>query len=124
MFEFHSTFDLVRNGDSSEKNFLAPTVKSDLQKDERIRVVRIAHASLTPALRGRERGLAKRFPQLDMEVIAPPRWRETGVDVETVPDDLFPVTNGADIFLETYTAFRLRSAADHQGSAPSPTAHH
>jgi glycosyltransferase involved in cell wall biosynthesis len=60
-------------------------------KDERIRVVRIAHASLTPALRGRERGLAKCFPRLDIEVITPPRWRETDVDVETVPDEYFPV---------------------------------
>ena len=58
---------------------------------DRIRVVRIAHASLTPALRGRERALAKCYPNLDIEVITPPRWRETGVDVETVPDEFFPV---------------------------------
>lgn len=58
---------------------------------DRIRVMRIAHASLTPALRGRERALARTFPELDIEVVTPPRWRETGVDVETVPDDLFPV---------------------------------
>lgn len=60
-------------------------------KNERIRVLRIAHASLTPALRGRERGIAKTFPQVDMEVVAPTRWRETGVDVEAVPDEYFPV---------------------------------
>ena len=33
-----------------------------------------------------------------MEVIAPPRWRETGVDVEAVPDDLFPVTTARTFF--------------------------
>lgn len=59
--------------------------------EQRIRVVRIAHASLTPALRGRERALARCFPQIDMEVVTPPRWRETNVEVRTQPDDLFPV---------------------------------
>lgn len=58
---------------------------------ERIRVLRIAHASLTPALRGRERGIARRFPEVDLEVITTPCWNEAGVNVETVPDDFFPV---------------------------------
>jgi glycosyltransferase involved in cell wall biosynthesis len=65
--------------------------RSDVALTERIRVLRIAHASLTPALRGRERGIARCFPQVDLEVVTPPRWRESGVDIETVPDDLFPV---------------------------------
>jgi glycosyltransferase involved in cell wall biosynthesis len=91
VFEFHSSLDLPQNGNWQETEVSAPFVKSNSQIGERIRVVRIAHASLTPALRGRERALAKRFPQIDLEVITPPRWCETNVDVETVPDDLFPV---------------------------------
>ncbi len=59
---------------------------------ERIRVLRIAHASLTPALRGRERALARCFPDVDLEVVTPPRWREAEVEVEAEPDEHFPVT--------------------------------
>jgi len=98
VFEFHSSLDLRTNGDLHETKISAPFVESNLQKGEPIRVVRIAHASLTPALRGRERGLAKRFPQIEMEVITPPRWRETDVDVKTVPDDLFPVRTARTFF--------------------------
>lgn len=58
---------------------------------EPIRVVRIAHSSLTPALRGRERALARCFPNVEMEVITPPRWREAEVEVEAEPDEYFPV---------------------------------
>ncbi len=76
-------FTRLESANSADKDIFA--------NGERIRVVRIAHASLTSALRGRERGLAKCFPQLDIEVITPPRWRETDVDVETVPDEYFPV---------------------------------
>ncbi|CAN5414589.1 glycosyltransferase family 4 protein [soil metagenome] len=98
MFEFHSILNLQTNGDLPVLNISTPSVKSNLPDGERIRVVRIAHASLTPALRGRERGLVKRFPQIDLEVITPPRWRETSVDVETVPDDLFPVRTARTFF--------------------------
>jgi L-malate glycosyltransferase len=56
-----------------------------------IRVVRIAHASLTPALRGRERAIARTFPNVEMRVVTPPRWKETGVETETVDDEYFPV---------------------------------
>lgn len=59
---------------------------------ERIRVLRIAHASLTPALRERERALAKRCADIDLEVLTTARWREAGVDVQATDDDLFPVT--------------------------------
>ncbi len=58
---------------------------------ERIRVLRIAHASLTPALRGRERAVARCFPDVDMEVVTPPRWREAEIDVEAEKDEYFPV---------------------------------
>ena len=60
--------------------------------DERIRVLRIAHASLTPSLRERERALAKHCADIDLEVFTTTRWREAGVDVEATGDDLFPVT--------------------------------
>lgn len=98
MFEFHSSLELPQNGDSSATKISASTARTDTQTGEPLRVVRIAHASLTPALRGRERGLAKRFPQIEMEVITPPRWCETNVDVETVPDDLFPVRTARTFF--------------------------
>ncbi len=88
-------FTSFESANSAEKDICA--------KGERIRVVRIAHASLTPALRGRERGLAKCFPQLDIEVITPPRWHETGVDVETVPDEYFPVRTARTFFQNIYS---------------------
>jgi len=59
---------------------------------ERIRVLRVAHASLTPALRERERALVKVYPDIDLEVLTTLRWHEAGVYVEATDDDLFPVT--------------------------------
>ena len=58
----------------------------------RTRVLRIAHASLTPVLRARERALARLFPEMELELVTTTRWREAEVDVEAVADDLFPVT--------------------------------
>lgn len=60
--------------------------------DERLRVLRIAHASLTPALRQRERAFARLYPEMELEVITTTRWREAEVDVDAVDDDLFPIT--------------------------------
>jgi glycosyltransferase involved in cell wall biosynthesis len=56
-----------------------------------MRVLRITHSSLTPALRQRERALTRRYPDVDLEVITPERWREAEVEVEATADDLFPV---------------------------------
>ena len=56
-----------------------------------MRILRIAHASLTPALRERERALARRYTDVDLEVVTTNRWREAEVDVDAVDDDLFPV---------------------------------
>ncbi|HSK74359.1 MAG TPA: glycosyltransferase family 4 protein [Pyrinomonadaceae bacterium] len=70
---------------------LISTVKANRVDEETIRVLRIAHASLTPALRGRERGIARVFPQVEMEVVAPEHWRETDVDVEIEPDEFLAV---------------------------------
>ncbi len=75
------------------------TDKTDISKIPRmapdgtgpLRVLRIAHASLTPALRGRERGIAKRFPNIEMRVITPRKWKETGVEIKAVGDEHFPV---------------------------------
>lgn len=68
---------------------------------ERIRVLRIARASLTPALRGRERAIASRFPQVDLRVISAKKWKETGVDTAVQPDELFDV-EGARTFLSSH----------------------
>ena len=57
-----------------------------------MRVLRIAHASLTPTLRERERALVRNHPEVDLEVVATDKWREAEVDVEITADDLFPVT--------------------------------
>jgi glycosyltransferase involved in cell wall biosynthesis len=57
-----------------------------------MRVLRIAHASLTPTLRERERALVRNHPDVDLEVVATDKWREAEVDVEITPDDLFRVT--------------------------------
>jgi glycosyltransferase involved in cell wall biosynthesis len=59
--------------------------------DEKMRVLRIAHSSLTPALRHRERALARCYPAVDLQVITTERWREAEVEVDAKPDDLFPV---------------------------------
>jgi glycosyltransferase involved in cell wall biosynthesis len=59
--------------------------------EEKMRVLRIAHSSLTPALRHRERALVKCYPDVDLEVVTTERWREAEVEVEAAADDLFPV---------------------------------
>ena len=56
-----------------------------------MRVLRIAHSSLTPALRHRERALVKCYPDVDLEVVTTERWREAEIEVEAVGDDLFPL---------------------------------
>lgn len=87
-------FSLLETKQSVKKSYtqkLISTAKANRVDGETIRVLRIAHASLTPALRGRERGIACVFPQVDMEVIAPEHWRETDVDVEIEPDEFFDV---------------------------------
>jgi glycosyltransferase involved in cell wall biosynthesis len=56
-----------------------------------MRVLRIAHASLTPRLRERERALARCYPDVQLEVVTTERWREAEVEVQAVDDDLFPV---------------------------------
>lgn len=56
-----------------------------------MRVLRIAHASLTPRLRERERALARCYPDVELEVVTTNRWREAEVEVEATDDDLFPV---------------------------------
>ncbi len=63
-----------------------------------IRVLRIAHASLTPALRQRERALARLYPHISLEVVTTTRWHEAGVDVDAVDDDLFPVIKARPLF--------------------------
>ncbi len=59
--------------------------------EEKMRVLRIAHSSLTPALRQRERAFARRYPDVELEVLTTERWREAEMDVEATPDDLVPV---------------------------------
>jgi glycosyltransferase involved in cell wall biosynthesis len=56
-----------------------------------MRVLRIAHSSLTPALRQRERALVRCYPEVNLEVVTTERWLEAEMDVEAVRDDLFPV---------------------------------
>src|SRR2546421_8448689 len=63
-----------------------------------IRILRIAHASLTPALRQRERALVRLYPQISLEVVTTTRWREAGVDVDAVENDLFPVSKARPLF--------------------------
>jgi glycosyltransferase involved in cell wall biosynthesis len=58
---------------------------------EKMRVLRIAHSSLTPELRQRERALVRRYPVVDLQVLTTEHWREAEVNVEAMPDDLFPV---------------------------------
>lgn len=63
-----------------------------------MRVLRIAHSSLTPALRQRERAFARRYQDVDLQVITTERWREAEMEVEATPDDLFPVRTARSYF--------------------------
>jgi glycosyltransferase involved in cell wall biosynthesis len=63
-----------------------------------MRVLRIAHSSLTPALRQRERAVVRCYPDVDLEVITTPRWREAEMEVDVTPDDLFPVRTARSYF--------------------------
>ena len=52
-------------------------------RGEQMRVLRIAHSSLTPALRERERALARGYPDVDLEVVSnDERWREAEVEFQ------------------------------------------
>ena len=63
-----------------------------------MRVLRIAHSSLTPALRQRERAFARRYPEVKLEVVTTERWKEAEQVVEAMPDDLFPVNTARSLF--------------------------
>jgi glycosyltransferase involved in cell wall biosynthesis len=63
-----------------------------------MRVLRIAHSSLTPALRQRERAFARRYPEVKLEVVTTERWKEAEQVVEATPDDLFPVSTARSYF--------------------------
>jgi len=67
------------------------TKENSKSGEEKMRVLRIAHASLTPALRQRERAIVRCYPDVDLEVITTERWREAEIEVAAAPDDLFPV---------------------------------
>src|SRR5882762_4933227 len=64
---------------------------NEKNSSEKMRVLRIAHSSLTPALRERERALTRFYPDIDLQVVTTERWREAEVEVEATADDLFPV---------------------------------
>jgi glycosyltransferase involved in cell wall biosynthesis len=63
-----------------------------------MRVLRIAHSSLTPALRQRERAFARCYPEVKLEVVTTERWKEAEQEVEAMPDDLFPVSTARSYF--------------------------
>lgn len=56
-----------------------------------MRVLRITHSSLTPALRQRERTLVRCYPDVDLEVVTAKSWLEAEMEVEAIADDLFRV---------------------------------
>lgn len=60
-------------------------------KTEKLRVLRIAHSSLTPALRERERALVRTHPNVELQVLTTNSWKEAEIEVAALPDDLFPV---------------------------------
>jgi glycosyltransferase involved in cell wall biosynthesis len=62
---------------------------------EKVRVLRIAHSSLTPALRERERALVRNFPNVQLEVVTTNSWREAEIEVAAQSDDLFPVRSAS-----------------------------
>ncbi len=70
-----------------------------------MRVLRIAHSSLTPALRQRERAMARCYPQVKLEVVTTRRWREAEMDVDALPDDLFPVRTSRSLLSKQINLF-------------------
>ena len=86
-----SSLNFKRIDDSGAIGASASPAASSKSAVKRIRVARIAHASLTPALRGRERALARCFPEIDLEVVTPQRWREAEIEVAAEADEYFPV---------------------------------
>jgi hypothetical protein len=88
MLESLLNFRQINN--SSEVKAFSSAADLKQFDEKRIRVVRVAHASLTPALRGRERAVARCFPEIDMEVVTPPRWREAEVEVEPSRTNISP----------------------------------
>ncbi|MCU1268097.1 MAG: glycosyltransferase [Acidobacteria bacterium] len=85
-----------------------------------MRVLRIAHSSLTPALRHRERALVKCYPDVDLEVVTTKRWREAEIEVEATADDLFPVRTARTYFSKHIQLFAydprpvIRALREHQ----------
>jgi glycosyltransferase involved in cell wall biosynthesis len=69
-------------------NAIEPPVDSN----EKLRVLRVSHSSLTPVLRERERALARSYADIDLHVVTAHEWHEAGVDVRGAEDDLFPVS--------------------------------
>ena len=61
------------------------------RRKEKLRVLRIAHSSLTPALRERERAIARNYDDVELQVVTTERWREAEMDVVATADDLFQV---------------------------------
>jgi Glycosyltransferase Family 4 len=70
-------------------------LNSHQEAAERLRVLRICHASLTPALRQRERALVRNHPEVALEVVTARRWREAEIDVDATSDELYPVTKAS-----------------------------
>lgn len=87
---------------------------------EKMRVLRIAHSSLTPALRQRERAFARLYPDVRLEVLTTQRWREAEMDVEAMGDDLFPVRTARTYFSKHIQLFAydprpiIRALREHQ----------
>lgn len=84
---------MTKGASTKMLNVIDKSMTSQFEPDGRspLRVLRIAHASLTPALRGRERGIARYHRNIELRVITPNKWKETGVDIKAVDDEYFPV---------------------------------
>ena len=81
------------------------TRKIHQTEDEKMRVLRIAHSSLTPALRHRERALATCYPNVNLRVVTTQRWLEAEMMVDAEPDDLFPVSTSRTYLSKHIQAF-------------------
>ena len=66
-----------------------------IEDKETLRVLRIAHSSLTPALRERERALVRNFSNVELEVVTTNSWREAEMEVPAQADDMFPVRSAS-----------------------------
>ena len=77
---------------SSDRHGDAAARADESSARDEFRVLRISHASLTPALRVRERALVEHHADVRLEVVCAASWHEGGIETAAQTDELYRVT--------------------------------